>query len=55
MIVHPQGDRCPRCESCARPAAAGLFGELLNVADRKPLHSLARAMADPTSLQAFRR
>ena len=50
MIVHPQGDRCPRCESCA-----GLFGELLNVADRKPLHSLARAMADPTSLQAFRR
>jgi HAD superfamily hydrolase (TIGR01484 family) len=53
-IVHPGGDRCPRCESC-RPTAKGLFWDLLKVADQRPLGSLVRALTDPMSLQAFLR
>jgi hydroxymethylpyrimidine pyrophosphatase-like HAD family hydrolase len=55
-IVHPGGeDRCPRCEDGGGPAAEGLFWELLKEADRRPLYSLARTLADPMSLQAFLR
>jgi 3-deoxy-D-manno-octulosonate 8-phosphate phosphatase KdsC-like HAD superfamily phosphatase len=54
-IVHPRGNRCSRCESGRLAAADGLFWELLHVADRKPLASLVRAMADPMSRQAFLR
>jgi hypothetical protein len=54
-IVHPRGERCPRCEGSGRPAADGLFWELLQAADRRPLDSLARTLADPMSLEAFRR
>ena len=52
-IVHPRGDRCPRCEGGGRPPADGLFWDLLKEADRPPLVSLLRALADPMSLQAF--
>jgi len=54
-IVHPREDRCPRCECGAPPPADGLFWKLLKEADRRPLESLARALADPMSLQAFLR
>ena len=54
-IVHPRGDRCPRCEGGGRPAADGLFWDLLKEADRRPLDSLLRALTDPMALQAFLR
>ncbi|HEY2946041.1 MAG TPA: HAD hydrolase family protein [Vicinamibacteria bacterium] len=54
-IIHPRAERCARCESCACPEADGLFWELLKAADRRPLDSLARTLADPMSLEAFRR
>jgi hypothetical protein len=54
-IVHPRGERCPRCEEGGRPAADGLFWDLLKEADRRPLYSLLLALADPMSLQAFQR
>jgi hydroxymethylpyrimidine pyrophosphatase-like HAD family hydrolase len=54
-IVHPGKDRCTTCEEGGRPAAGGLFGQLLKEADRPPLASLARALMDPLSFQAFRR
>ncbi len=54
-IVHPRKDRCPRCENARTLAAEGPFWELLKEADRRPLDSLLRALADPMSLQAFQR
>jgi len=54
-IVHPQADRCPRCEDCGRPAGDGVFWSVLKEADRGPLESLARTLTDPMSLQAFLR
>jgi trehalose-6-phosphatase len=54
-IVHPRPGPCARCEGSGYPAPDGLFWELLREADRGPLDSLARALADPMSLQAFRR
>jgi hypothetical protein len=54
-IVHPRGDRCPRCDEGGRPALHGLFWDLLKEADRRPMTSLARALADPLSLEAFLR
>jgi len=54
-IVHPHRGRCARCERGGPPAADDLFLELLKEADRRPLGSLARALADPLSLQAFLR
>jgi hypothetical protein len=50
--VHPRKGRCLRCESTGRPGD-GVFWELLEGADRGPLESLVRALADPMSLQAF--
>ena len=53
-IVHAGGeDRCPRCGEGSGPAPEGLFWELLKEADRRPLHSLARTLADPMSFQVF--
>jgi hypothetical protein len=54
-IVHPRRDRCLRCEDSGPAAVDGPFWELLKEADRRPLDSLARALADPMSLQAFLR
>ena len=54
-IVHPDGGRCARCRPCPAPPAEGLLWELMKTADRRPLVSLLRALADPRSLQAFAR
>jgi hypothetical protein len=54
-IAHPDGRPCPRCAACATPRADGLLWELLQAADRRPLDCLVRALADPMSLEAFRR
>jgi trehalose-6-phosphatase len=54
-ILHPHGGRCPRCADSGRPAGDGLFWDLLRAADRRPLVSLVRALADPLSLQVFLR
>ena len=54
-IVHPHEGRCSRCDGGASAPADGLFWDLLKAADRHPLESLARALADPMSLQAFLR
>jgi haloacid dehalogenase-like hydrolase len=51
-IVHADGKTCPRCRGCV-PKAEGLVWELLKAADRRPLASLLRAVADPLSREAF--
>jgi len=52
-IVHADGGRCAKCESCPQPADDGLWWELMKTADRKPFESLLRALADPATLQTF--
>jgi hypothetical protein len=53
-IVHPRRARCPRCDGRPRrPEEGGLFWGLLEAADRTPLASLVRALADPMSLRTF--
>jgi hydroxymethylpyrimidine pyrophosphatase-like HAD family hydrolase len=52
-IIHPNGGRCARCRPHESPAARGLLWDLLNTADRRPMSSLLRAMADPIALEAF--
>jgi hydroxymethylpyrimidine pyrophosphatase-like HAD family hydrolase len=51
-VVHPDGSRCERCRSC-RLQGEGVFWEVLKAADCTPVHSLLRALTDPTSLEAF--
>ena len=51
-IVHADGKTCPRCRRCV-PKAEGLVWGLLKAADRRPLASLLRAVADPLSREAF--
>jgi len=52
-IVHARGGRCASCQPCPAPAGEGLWWELIKAADRPPLASLLRALADPRALQAF--
>ncbi len=53
-IVHNGGGPCSRCEISRQPRD-GLWWSLLETADQHPLRSLVQALADPRSVQVFRR
>jgi hydroxymethylpyrimidine pyrophosphatase-like HAD family hydrolase len=52
-IVHPRGGTCARCETCETPVAEGLLWDLLEMADRRPVASLVRALLDPMAVRTF--
>jgi hydroxymethylpyrimidine pyrophosphatase-like HAD family hydrolase len=52
QIVHLDGTDCERCRRC-HTGGAGVFWDVLEAADRHPIESLLRAIADPRSRQAF--
>ena len=57
VIVHPDGAVCDRCRMVAEawPRNGGLFIELLEAADQKPLQTLVRDVWELSALEMFKK